>query len=480
MALSKKTLQRLPDIIPLHRLFPTSAKPWPGRIVTTSEMDHAWQEFCAEVQRVWNIENPDNPIDIVSFDPRTKQPCKAKYNLHGLRSRGITNFYRSGMTPELISRYIAGHATFRMTVFYLQLLSEEVDQKLSAAAVQTQARAALETMDEFAKAGYGDARKKVVSLHPSAIEAAHEYQDRLLYDNVGIGFCPFSCDPQRCHDGGPISRNSRSKHGPAKHTFEPVPGGPRNCIMCRHFVTAPAWMVPLELFGSKLCEKRIHLGEREGEQDARIQALVSERMAKSPEEKKASDQNYRRLYDELNKSLQEIRDEQELVEKSIFNVEVLLRSCAQLLAEEADSDGRLPMVANGSESIVQYVETSDFEHSLLQSMASRIYPVLESQRIEAKRDRYLEMILFDGNIKPPGLMFDITPEMRRKAMDRFSHLLIQRASRIELQALAQGNQSLRDLGIWDQVNSIIESALDDQIVLPAVSRHELPVLEVRK
>lgn len=478
LALSKKTLNRLPHIIPLHRLFPTSGRAWPGRIVTSGEMDHAWQAFCAELQRLWNIENPEYTIDIVSFDPRTKQPCNAKYRMHGLRVRGLTDLYKSGMKPELISRVIAGHATVRMTLYYIQFLPEEVDQKLSAAAVQTQARAALETMDQFANAVFDDARKKVVALQSSAIEAAHENQDRFLYDNVGIGFCPFSCDPQRCHDGGPISRTSKSKHGPARHTYEPVPGGPRNCIMCRHLVTAPAWMVPLELFGSKLCEKRKYLGERESEEDTRIQALVSERMAKSPEERKASDSNYRRLYDELNKSLQAIRDEQELVEKSIFNVEVLLRSCAQLLTEEADPDGRLPMVANGGESIVQYIETSDFEHSLLQSMASRVYPVLESQRIEAKRDRYLEMILFDGNLKPPGLMFDITPEMRRKAMDRFSDLLIQRASRIELQALAEGNQSLRDLGIWDQVNSIIETALADQIVLPAVSRHELPLLEV--
>jgi hypothetical protein len=478
--LSKKTLQRLPDIIPLHRLFPTSARPLPGRIPTTSEMDHAWQEFCAEFQRLWNIENPENPIELVSFDPRTKQPCKAKYNLHGLRVRGLTDLYRSGMKPEMISRVIAGHATVRMTLYYLEFLPEEVDQKLSAAALQTQARAVLETMDHFAKAGFDEARRKVVALQPGAIEAAHEFQDRLLYDNVGIGFCPFSCDPQRCKDGGPLARMSNFKHGPSKHVYEPVPGGPRNCIMCRHFVTAPAWIVPLELFGSKLCEKRKHLAERESEVDGRIQTMVSERMAKTSEQRKTGDANYRRAYDELNKSLQEIRDEQELVEKSIFNVEVLLRSCSKLLMEEADSEGRLPMVANGSESIVQYVETSEFEHSLLQSMASRIYPVLESHRVEAKRDRYLEMILFDGGIKPPGLMFYATPEMRRKAMDRFGDLLINRVSRLELQALAEGNQSLRDLGIWDQVNNLIESALANEIALPPRKRDDLPVLEVLK
>lgn len=480
MALSKKTRLKLPDIIPLHRLFPTSARPFVGRIVTPAEMDHAWQSFNAEVQRVWNVDNPDNPIDIVSIDPRTNHPCKAKYNLHGLRVRGLTDLYRSGMKPELISRVIAGHATVSMTLYYLEFLPEEVDQKLGAAALQSQARSALETMDRFAEASFDEAKKKVVALQQGAIEAAHEFQDRFLYDNVGIGFCPFSCDPQRCKDGGPIRRSSEAKHGPAKHVYEPVPGGPRNCIQCRHFVTAPAWMVPLELFGSKLCEKRKHLGELEAEAAARLQDLVSERMAKSPEEKKAGDVEYRRLYDELNKALQEIRDEQELVETSIFNTEVLLRSCAKLLVEEVDSDGRLPMVANSSESIVQYMETSDFEHSLLQSMASRVYPVLESHRVEAKRDRYLEMILFDGGIKPPGLMFDITPEMRRKAMDRFGDLLIHRVSRVELQALANGNQSLRDLGIWNQVNSLIESALANEIALPPSRPVGLPAVEVLK
>lgn len=463
---SKKTKLRLPDIFPIFRLFPNSARPWPGRIPTTGEMDHAWQAFNAEIQRVWNLDNPSNPIDIVSYDPRFKQACKAKYNLHGMRVRGLTDLYRSGMRPELISKVIAGHATVSMTLYYLESLPGEVDQKLSAAALQSQAAAALETMDYFTKASFDDAKKRVVALQPEAIAAAHEWQDRLLIDSVGIGFCPFSCDPSRCEDGGPILRHSEKKDGTTQHKHAPVPGGRRNCIMCRHFVTAPAWLVPLELYGSKLCEMRRHLALREQEASDRLDALSASRMAKTPEERLVGDDIYRRTWDEQTKHRDSIRDEQEIVETSIFNVEVLLRACAKLLEEQADDDGRLPMVANSSESIVQYIETSDFEHSLLQSMASRIYPVLESQRVEDKRDRFLEMILFDSGIKPPGLMFDVTSEMRRAAMDRFAELLIHRASRAELRALSDGNQSLRDIGVWDDVNKAIESALANKIAIP--------------
>ncbi len=474
---SKTTMLKLPDILPIFRLFPTSARPWIGRIPTSSEMDHAWQAFNAEIQRIWNIDNPANPIDIVSFDPQTGQPCKAKYNLHGMRVRGLTDLYRSGMSPELISRVVAGHATVSMTLYYLEFLPEEVNSKLSAAALQSQAAAALETMDSFAKASFDEAQKRVVALQPEAIAAAHQWQDRLLIDDVGIGFCPFSCDPSRCEDGGPILRYDDNKNGPTRHKYAPVPGRARNCIMCRHFVTAPAWLVPLELYGSKLCEKRKHLALREQEANDRLDALSASRMAKTPKERSAGEAIYRRTWDEQTKERDSIRDEQEIVEKSIFNVEVLLRSCAKLLEDKVDDDGRMPMVANSSESIVQYIETSDFEHSLLQSMASRIYPVLESQRIEAKRDRFLEMILFDGGIKPPGLMFDVTPEMRRAAMDRFAELLIHRASRAELRALSDGNQSLRDIGVWDEVNKVIESALANEIAVPAQKAAAFTLLE---
>lgn len=478
LKISKKTKLKLPDIFPIFRLFPSSARPWFGRIPTPSEMDHAWQALNAEIQRIWNIDNPANPIDIVSFDPQTGQPCKAKYNLHGMRVRGLTDLYRSGMRPELISRVVAGHATVSMTLYYLEFLPDEVNSKLSAAALHAQAAAALETMDRFAAASFDEAKKRVVALQPEAIAAAHEWQDRLLIDNVGIGFCPFSCDPSRCEDGGPILRYEENKNGPTRHKYAPVPGGARNCIMCRHFVTAPAWLVPLELYGSKLCERRKHLALREQEANDRLDALSASRMAKTPEERSAGEAIYRRTWDEQTKERDSIRDEQEIVEKSIFNVEVLLRSCAKLLEEEGDDDGRLPMVANSSESIVQYIETSDFEHSLLQSMASRVYPVLESQRIEAKRDRFLEMILFDSGIKPPGLMFDVTPKMRRAAMDRFAELLIQRVSRAALRALSDGNQSLRDVGVWDDVNKVIESALANEIAIPAHKASGITLLDV--
>lgn len=475
LQISKTTQLRLPDILPVHRLFPTTARPWAGRIPTPAEMDHAWQALNAEVQRVWNEDNPNNPIEIVWFDPRTKQPWKAKYNLHGIRVKGLTDLYRSGMKPELISKIIAGHATVTMTIYYFELLSEEIDQKLSEAALKSQAAAALETMDDFAKSSFDDARKRVVAMQPATVEAAHQDRDRFLFSDVGIGFCPFACDPRRCNDGGPIARSSETKHNTAKHVYNPVPGGPRNCIMCRHFVTSPAWLVPLELFGSKLCEERRHLAEREQEFAAQVDKAVAAWRSKTLDEKR-----YRQLYDELEKKLGEVRDKQELVENSIFNVEVLLRACAQLLTENADTSGRLPMLANSSESIVQYVETTEFEHSLLQTFASRIHPVLEDGRVEANRNRYLEMMLFDSGIKPPGLMFDVTPEMRKTAMDRFGELLIRHASRVERKALSEGHQSLRDLRAWDQIDKLFSAALNNEIVLPSEPNRDLPILELLK
>jgi hypothetical protein len=473
------TKQRMPHIFPLFRLFPTAARPWKGRIPTLSEMDHAWQNFMVEVERVWNLENPANPIQIVEYHPKNKQPQKARYTLHGIRVRGLTDLFRAGMPLEVLSKVVAGHATVRMTLYYTQFDPLLIDKQLTAAAVEARSQEAQQVMDDFARLSLEEAQRRTVSLVPAAIQEAHTYAlgSALTFMNTDIGFCPFSCT--RCHDGGPLKRSSEVAAGPSKSVYDRVPGGDGNCVMCRHLVTGPPWMLQLELHGTALLDRRVSLATREAECLKAMESL--ERQWRN---EKIITARYRQAYDARQSELSRIKEEQAIVETSVFNIGVLLHTCIALQSDTSGGE-QMPMIAGDRDSIVRYIETTEFENSLLQTKASRIYPILADARVEAARDNYLDAVLFDSGETPPRLIPQLTDDQRRLAMDQYADIMRYRVSEAQRKSLVKGDLKLADTDAWTDVRQIMHTALNNSIELltdesPRRSEIDEAVLEVLK
>ena len=106
----------MPHIFSLSRLPPSKNKPMQNRVVSASEIDHAWCELLLEIQIRWNRQNPGNECTLVDAYPKSGQPYRPRYNIHGLRVRGLTNLRRGGMPLDLLSKFVAGHATLAMTI----------------------------------------------------------------------------------------------------------------------------------------------------------------------------------------------------------------------------------------------------------------------------------------------------------------------------------------------------------------------------
>lgn len=467
--ISAKAKARMPHIFPLFRLFPTDSKNFLGRIPTSGDIARGWLALMAQTQRVWNEDNPKNHIHIVEFDPKTKLPSRAIFNPHGMRVRGLTDLYRAGVPAELLSKFVAGHATITMTIYYLDPLPEELDRLLNRAAVEARSLAAQETMEAFAKAGREAALLKCVSLNPAALDEAGQVP-AIMLSNTGCGFCPFDCS--RCHDGGPIKRSDKQKNGTAKHVYDRVPGGDRNCILCRHFVSGPAWTVQLELLGTKLCGERRRLALEEQDLSREMAKLEGEH-----NDGRISEPYYRQTWDDLDTKKRTVAERQEITDNSIFNVELLLRACVDLMSETRDGDGKVPMVSLGDESIVQYTETSEFEHSILQTAASRVYPVFADPAVEAIRNDYLNHMIFEAGIPSPTLSFRTTPEQKRLAMDMFADLVARETSEADRRALADGVIRLQETKILDQVKDLMKRAVDNAIEIPGTQIAHTPILE---
>ncbi|MDH0869821.1 VPA1269 family protein [Agrobacterium pusense] len=450
-AMPESTKRSMPRIHALFRLFPTATRPFGGRIITASEIQHAWQYLMVEAQRRWNEREPSNQISIVKFQGNTGQPYGCIYNLHGLRVRGLTDLYRARVPLEILSKLVAGHATFMMTLAYVKFDPDKIHQMLDAAAIETAAQHQRELIDGLKSWSFDQARKRTVALEDAAIEQAVLSPSKLEYCNVDIGICPFDCT--RCWDGGSIVRQSNNKNGPAKHTYESIPA--RNCVICRHFVTGPEWLNQLEWYGSKLCEQRRHLATLEQECSAKAGELRCR--FDSGELSKA---RYLQMHDALQSELMPILEEQERVQQGIFNVEVLLVACAKLLDERKPGDSPARIVSS-REWMVEYAEVDQFEYAMFISAAAKHYPILDEQRIRVERDKHLNRIAFNSGVPPLDLDFKSTEEQRRKAGELFANFLARRTTALQRKQLVDGSARLQDFGIVNEVRALISSVMED-------------------
>ncbi|MGN7827767.1 VPA1269 family protein [Agrobacterium radiobacter] len=451
------TKKRLPRILPIARLFPTSKRPWAGRLPTASEIDKAWQMLMVEVERRWNLENPDNKVTIVRYQEKTGQPQGAIYNIHGMRVRGLTDLRRGGMSLDLLSKFVAGHASLMMTLYYLEFDPASINTMISKAAVEAKAKEINDFVTDFKKLSYEDARRRSVSVHPDAIAAAVESPSKIEFCNVDIGMCPF--DGTRCFDGGPELRaDNRSVGSFGVHGDI----GSRNCIMCRHFVSGPPWIPQLELYGGKLCAKRQYLGLKQTEINEKAAFLREQRRAgliTRAEETTASDA--------LQADLIANKDEQELNETAIFNVEMLLAASVEIMskAEEGDLKSEIAFVGNDRRSIVEYVEVPQFVRALMLARVAKVYPVLGDDLMIAERNRWIDFVMHNAGEHPLGLRVDITDRQRERARDMLSEWMLGRLKAHDIAALGDGRQRLQDLRVAGKVKALISRALSDAVPL---------------
>eukprot|EP00913_Durusdinium_trenchii_P026859 g25194.t1 len=449
--ISNRTKARMPSIFGLTRMFPSERHPMVGRIVLHDEVEAGYVYLLREAERRWRHLYPDIPMELVRRDPNGSY--RPLYGMHGLRVRGITNLHRSGMPLEVISKFVAGHATLMMTSYYVKFTPTEIQTMLENAAENS--AKARDLIDSFKTIDLHEARRRAVSLDPAAISAAVASTSKLELCNVDFGFCPW--DATRCHDGGPILRED--SQNPSKAVYGPVPGGRNNCIMCRHFVSGPPFLVQLHGLGTKLCERREHLAHEE----ARINASVADLEA-AYRDKSLNTGHFRNKLDVLQQQMIAVKDDQEITENSIFNVEVLCNAAARLMDSDHQSGDGFSLVANSRESIIEYLELTPFERNAWLVAASRVYPVLSEPRVEESRNRFLELVLFNSAMVLPRLISSITPKQAEQAMDLYAQLILTRTSHAQLRLLGSGEISLRDLGLEAEMRELLTSVCEDALV----------------
>ena len=201
--------------------------------VTDGRLQSFWKKLLRELQTRLN---KDKTLDSGDRDIILIEGNKCEFDLHSLRVTGLTALAQSGVSIEILSRLVAGHATILMTLFYTKFDIAHITEALNDAQ-QLMDEKAQEEFTRFLKSNPLRNLKKTASFNSiDAVYLAHATQPA-AWRFLDYGICPAGCT--KCDEGGPLITDQKDRK-----VYQPVPGG-MNCAMCRFFLTGAPYLFGL-------------------------------------------------------------------------------------------------------------------------------------------------------------------------------------------------------------------------------------------
>lgn len=212
--------------------------------VSKQKLLKLWVALCAETERRINSQAKSESQRVKLVEPGAGGKLRAIHDIHTLRVSGITDLLDRGVPLNIVSEYVAGHATYIMSLWYDKPPPGKIRQALKAAeAAAGGSRAAIPKFTD----------EEVDAMRPylvgnSSYEGMYTGFDA-IGENAGLlqfrlaGICPGT----RCEEGG-ITSNGR---------IAAVPVGDRgpSCPQCRFFLTGPAFLLGQCIEGNQLILK---------------------------------------------------------------------------------------------------------------------------------------------------------------------------------------------------------------------------------
>ena len=204
-----------------------------------------WGQLCLEAQnRINNNSTGNSNILLVKPGSENTTYPKAIHDIHSLRVSGITDLLDRGVPLNIVSEYVAGHATYIMTLWY---------DKPSAGAIRRHLQEAHDRAGSQSTA-IPDFTQEQIQEHKEHLVSHHLFQDSYngfdaLDENMGLATVRLSgiCPGTRCNEGALDDRQRAI----------PVPAGDRgpSCPQCRFWLTGPAFLLGQTIEGNQLIFK---------------------------------------------------------------------------------------------------------------------------------------------------------------------------------------------------------------------------------
>lgn len=215
----------------------------PSLPVSKQKLLKLWVELCEETERRINSQakSESQRVQLVS---KEDGKTRALHDIHTLRVSGITDLLDRGVPLNIVSEYVAGHATYIMTLWYDKPSPGQMRQVLKN--FEATVGRSTSAIPKFTEAEALEMRDYLVTN--ASYDGMYTGFDAMT-ENAGLlqfrlgGICPGT----RCEEGG-ITPNGR---------IAPVPVGDRgpSCPQCRFWLTGPAFLLGQCIEGNQLILK---------------------------------------------------------------------------------------------------------------------------------------------------------------------------------------------------------------------------------
>ena len=437
---------------------------------------NVWQFFLDaldEMERRLREEDPEGAIRIITARGPSGQPTEAIFTMHGMRSSTLTALHLAGVPIGVLSKLVAGHATILMTLRYTKFDPAHVNQILNEARV----KALTESKERFANflksATLNEAMRMSARLADDGLnQIKGSYDESTGWSRVDIGICPNG--GTRCGIGGEAISKRREKDGREKSAHRPVPGGPRNCVRCRFFITGVPFLIPLWAHSSAILARADAHSKRIDSVVEEVEQLKRERRTLG-KDAPASLRNRITALDEVFVMESDARD---LALADLHATVFLIEKIRTIAATgDAEDDARLPMLL-GADGVPEVAARPSTRFELVDQVvqASRWFPSLASPDLEAERNEFLNRILHSNGYVPITLA-PLSVQERRRAADALAELLLVELGAVETQNVIEGRKTLAEVGLQDRLERAAAAAIGRPIDRLVIAPPTAPMIE---
>ena len=363
-------------------------------------------------------ETHHNGTPIRLLPPQSKK--RTLFPLHSLRVSLVTALALEGQVPFPVLQKLVGHSRLVMTLYYTKPGATHIRDVLLDAKARLDANknasiqnflldTAHEELVQSAICNSVGSVADAIAEHPAARNA-------LGWMPMHHGLCLAGGNASDsmenrsiggCHNGGPMVLPGTAV-GNAKHA--PVPGGNRNCVRCRWFVTEPHYLPSLAAHFNTIA---YHFDE------ARNACLANEGVLLDLKKQKADAEDAGEVFLHLDTFRQAERVwEGSMKRFNDFAEDLtacwrLIERCKAALDRLVEDSTQLVAVGTASDVHIAFEDT---ESELLQLAGVcedvELYPDLDAGKAIFRRSQLLDAVLYRDNLSPVFMMLSEGEQLR--------------------------------------------------------------------
>lgn len=433
----------------LHFLFRDAAdRDFPHEPPTDGRLQGFWTLLIAELERRLDeagLRNNDgSKITLIKSRKASGAPKTAIFDMHSLRVSGLTAFIDAGVPIHILSEFVAGHATILMTLYYNKPGAGEITRVLDSAVEEMSANES-GNWDAFLKSQPTELIHEIAAYNSEeGLRAAQSTQSSLWSPMAG-GVCPNGAT--LCNVGGPLLNEG-------KQVYAPVPGGPKNCALCRYFVTGPAFLGGLvAAFNQTGGQIRELFGFLE-ENQVRRRAIVAEH-GTLPSDRRVSAE-----LTTLDEAIESTQSKLDVLSQTWVSQLRLVQKIEKIMETHPNDNGENALVLNGQlrDLRVSLEEATEFEMWDRICQSSTFYPNVDARLPAIRRARMFD-VMFKRNGRE-AVFATLTDRQLIAIGNEAANLLRSMIGTPRLEDVLAGRVALDDLGIGHQLDDFVQERVD--------------------